>query len=413
MKKLLLPLGLLALSLVACYSPEPFEAEYSDDSSNKNTSSEMGKIFSVNGGKQTCNPSASQDTVNYPASMLWLNFSGTLNVNTSDSDYTLKKVIQHDRLTVTDTANNVKWYLMRDTSAGECQFQDPEWSTHPNFIVALRGYDVDGSKSCENLDYGIFAVRMSDKKKFWFKKTGIPEEATPHLWVNSDAKPEKDGDPSTLEGFFGTGDVILTYVDENQNIQVVDYVHGSKGKPKTFKLKKPSNRKNWKIDSPLISPFDSGFVVYNMYENSTTWEAYIQFIDEDSEPFKIERTKDMMSEPAQPHWLYTENYPDYKFSEEIDESAIVGKTLFVVWSEFPAGSQMLNKNDLTKSSVQDGSIGRTVMRSVYTFPRNCDDCVGWNGDNVEIAPVPMTGGITPDGKFLATGTNPAYLLKLP
>ena len=391
MKKLLLPLGLLALSLVACYSPEPFEAEYSDDSSNKNTSSEMGKIFSVNGGKQTCNPSASQDTVNYPASMLWLNFSGTLNVKNPDSNFTVTKVLQHDRLTVSDTANKVKWYLMRDISAGECQFQDPEWSTHPNFIVALRGYDVDGSKSCENLDYGIFAVRMSDKKKFWFKKTGIPEEATPHLWVNSDAKPEKDGDPSTLEGFFGTGDVILTYVDENQNIQVVDYVHGSKGKPKTFKLKKPSNRKNWKIDSPLISPFESGFVVYNMYENSTTWEAYIQYIDEKSEPIKIERTKDMMSEPAQPHWYYS------------------GSSFYVVWSEFPAGSQMLNKNDLTKSSVQGGSVGRTVKRSLYIDP----DTVMWYSDNVEIAPVPMTGGITPDGKFLATGTNPAYLLKLP
>ena len=380
---------------MACYTPEPFEAELSEGSSNTNTSAEMGKIFSVNGGKQTCNPSASQDTVNYPASMLWLNFSGTLNVNAPDSGFTLKKVLQHDRLTVSDTANNVKWYLMRDTSAGECQFQDPEWSTHPNFIVALRGYDVDGSKACENLDYGIFAVRMSDKKKFWFDKKGIPEEATPHLWVNPDAKPEKDGDPSTLKGFFGTDSVMLTYVDENQNIQVVDYVNGSKGKPKTFKLKKPSNRKNWKIDSPLISPFDSWFVVYNMYENSTTWEAYLQYINEDSEPFKIERTKDMMSEPAQPHWYMLEN------------------KLFVVWSEFPAGSQMLNKNDLTKSSVQDGSIGRTVMRSVYTFPRNCDDCVGWNGGNVEIAPVPMTGGMTPDGKFLATGTNPAYLLKLP
>ena len=380
---------------MACYTPDPFEAELSEGSSNTNTSAEMGKIFSVNGGKQTCNPSASQDTVNYPASMLWLNFSGTLNVNAPDSGFTLKNVLQHDRLTVSDTANNVKWYLMRDTSAGECQFQDPEWSTHPNFIVALRGYDVDGSKSCENLDYGIFAVRMSDKKKFWFFKKDIPEEATPHLWVNPDAKPEKDGDPSTLKGFFGTDSVMLTYVDENQNIQVVDYVNGSKGKPKTFKLKKPSNRKNWKIDSPLISPFDSWFVVYNMYENSTTWEAYIQFVNEDSEPFKIERTKDMMSEPAQPHWYMLEN------------------KLFVVWSEFPAGSQMLNKNDLTKSSVQDGSIGRTVMRSVYTFPRNCDDCVGWNGGNVEIAPVPMTGGITPDGRFLATGTNPAYLLKLP
>ena len=395
MKKLLLPLGLLALTLMACYSPEPFEAEYSDESSNTDTSAEMGKIYSLNGGKQTCNPSASQDTVNYPASMLWLNFSGTLNVNAPDSGFTLKKVLQHDRLTVSDTANNVKWYLMRDTSAGECQFQDPEWSTHPNFIVALRGYDVDGSKACENLDYGIFAVRMSDKKKFWFDKTGIPEEATPHLWVGEPDDGFKEyGDSSTVEGFFGSDKVILTYVDKNQNIVVARYGTLEKGKPQTFKLKKPSNRKNWKIDSPLISP-NGWYVVYNMYENSTTWEAYLQYINEDSEPFKIERTKDMMSEPAQPHW--------YK----------IEYNLFVVWSEFPAGSQMLNKNDLTKTSVQNGSVGRTVMRGMRSFPKTNDESVGWDGNGVEIAPVPMTGGITPDGKFLATGTNPAYLLKLP
>ncbi|MBP5769076.1 MAG: hypothetical protein J6W51_08320 [Fibrobacter sp.] len=395
MKKLLLPLGLLALTLMACYSPEPFEAEYSDESSNTDTSAEMGKIYSLNGGKQTCNPSASQDTVNYPASMLWLNFSGTLNVNAPDSGFTLKKVLQHDRLTVSDTANNVKWYLMRDTSAGECQFQDPEWSTHPNFIVALRGYDVDGSKACENLDYGIFAVRMSDKKKFWFDKKGIPEEATPHLWVGEPDDGFKEyGDSLTVEGFFGSDKVILTYVDKNQNIVVARYGTLEKGKPQTFKLKKPSNRKNWKIDSPLISP-NGWYVVYNMYENSTTWEAYLQYINEDSEPFKIERTKDMMSEPAQPHW--------YK----------IEYNLFVVWSEFPAGSQMLNKNDLTKTSVQNGSVGRTVMRGMRSFPKTNDESVGWDGNGVEIAPVPMTGGITPDGKFLATGTNPAYLLKLP
>ena len=346
MKKLLLPLGLLALTLMACYSPEPFEAEYSDESSNTDTSAEMGKIYSLNGGKQTCNPSASQDTVNYPASMLWLNFSGTLNVNAPDSGFTLKKVLQHDRLTVSDTANNVKWYLMRDTSAGECQFQDPEWSTHPNFIVALRGYDVDGSKACENLDYGIFAVRMSDKKKFWFDKKGIPEEATPHLWVEPSAKVEKDGDPSTLKGFFGSDSVKFTYVDENQNIQVVDYVNGTKGKPKTFKLKKPSNRKNWKIDSPLISS-DGWFVVYNMYENSTTWEAYMQYLSENAEPIKIPRTKDMMSEPAQPHWFSDDGLKQWASKQMIWAS-------FVVWSEFPAtyfiiGPQL--RDNLSRSHI--------------------------------------------------------------
>lgn len=393
MNKKSLLLGLSTFALLACYSPEPFEAESLDDDSKKQTSSEMGTIYSVNGGIQICNPSISNDTENFPASMLWLNFSGTLDVNPPDDNFTVKKVLQHDRLTVSDTAKNVKWYLMRDTTKGECQFQDPEWSIHADYIVALRGYDIDGSKACESLDFGIFAVRTSDKKKFWFYEKGIIEVATPHVWVEPTAKADKDGDASTVEGFFGTKNVRLTYIEESQKrqyIAFVDYANGGK----SVKLKKPSNRNDWKIDSPLISP-DGKFVVYNMLDNSTTWEAYVQELSQNSEAVKVPRTKDMMSEPAQPHWFESE-----------------GK-LYVLWAEFPSGSQMLNKNDLANSSVQNGSIGRTVMREVSLKTGASEGSVEWVGDNTEIAPVPMTGGRSPDGKFLATGTNKAYLLKLP
>jgi len=37
----------------------------------------------------------------------------------------------------------------------------------------------------------------------------------------------------------------------------------------------------------------------------------------------------------------------------------------------------------------------------------------WLGEIRELAPVPLTGGRSPDGKFIATGTNNAYLLELP
>jgi hypothetical protein len=144
-----------------------------------------------------------------------------------------------------------------------------------------------------------------------------------------------------------------------------------------------------------------------MYENSTTWEAYMQYLSENAEPIKIPRTKDMMSEPAQPHWFSDDGLKQWASKQMIWAS-------FVVWSEFPAGSQMLNKNDLTKSSVQNGSVGRTVVRKFWSHMSAIADIrVDREDENIELAPVPMTGGITPDGKFLATGTNPAYLLKLP
>ena len=65
------------MMLSACvYEPEQFV-----ESETNTKTSEVSGLFIVNEGKQICNPSMSQDTVNYPASMLWLNFGGTLKVN--------------------------------------------------------------------------------------------------------------------------------------------------------------------------------------------------------------------------------------------------------------------------------------------------------------------------------------------
>lgn len=401
MKKNSLFLGLLSLTLLACYSPDPFVADDSENSGSGSEETAIGKLFPVDGdennAEQTCNPSVSQDTVNFPASMLWLNFT-KLNVKKHDAGYSETNVRQHDRLTVSDTANNVKWYLMRDLSKGECQFQDPEWSTHPDFIVALRGQDPDGSLKCPDvLDFGIFAVRTADKAKFWFYDKGIIETATPHLWVDPSApKASADGDASTVEGFFGTNNVRLTYIEGDKNPQrkivFVDYANGAK----SIRLKKPAGREDWDIDSPLISP-DGNFVVYNMINGESTWEAYIQELSENSKAIKIERTKNMTSEPAQPHW--------FEFRGR----------LFVLWTDFPANTpKMQNKVNLLESSVQDGSAGRTLMREIrLTAGAPSDIAVEWVGDNRVVTTVPMMGGRSPDGKFLATGTNPAYLLKLP
>ena len=169
--------------LASClYDPEP----YQDSSSTKqeSTSSDMGTIFPINTGKQICNPSISNDTVLYPASILWLNFSGALVVKDPPSDFTVNKVVQHDRLTVSDTAGRVQWFVMRDSIGVECQFQDPEWSTHPDYIVALGGFNAPGIKNCSELDYGIMGIRLADKKAFWFVDSNIIEEAFPHLWVD-------------------------------------------------------------------------------------------------------------------------------------------------------------------------------------------------------------------------------------
>ncbi len=400
MKKKPLFLGLWTFAFFACYSPDPFVADYSDHSASSSVETAVGKLYPVdaneNDDEQTCNPSISQDTVNFPASMLWLNFNKLI-VKGHDEGYSVTNVDQHDRLTVSDTANNVKWYLMIDKDKGECQFQDPEWSTHADYIVALRGKRFKSDQSCSDaLDYGIFAVRTSDKKKFWFYEKGIIEDATPHVWVDPSAKASEGGDDSTVEGFFGTKNVRLTYIegdkDPQRKIVFVDYANGGKA----VRLQKPSDREDWNIDSPLISP-DGKFVVYNMKKGESSWEAYIQELSGNSKAVKVDRTKDMMSDPAQPHWF-----------------AFNGR-LFVLWTDFPIGtSKMQNRVNLMVASAQDGSSGRTLMREIrLTAGAPSDMAVEWVGENRVVATVPMMGGRSPDGKFLSTGTDKAYLLKLP
>ena len=385
-------------ALSACvYEPEQFvESEKGENSNSNNSVTDMGTLYAVNDGKQICNPSVSQDPKNYPASMLWLNFGGTLKVKASDSVYTTSKVVQHDRLSVSDTSGKVLWYLMRDTEAGDCQFQDPEWSTHPNYIVALRAFNSKGESGCKesDMDYGMFAVRMSDKKKFFFYNKEMSEFATPHLWVETGAEPDTAAAESTVEGFFGTNQVRLVYVNKKDEIVFVDYANGGTKGAKT--LKKPSGVDGWMMDSPMISP-DGNYVVYNMINSSMTgWKSFIQELSGNSKPIEIEKSPGMISEPVQPRW--------FAYAER----------LFVMWTEFPQGSQFVNKNDLSEVSVQDGSAGRTAMREVSVATgAPADLAFAWAGDMIEIAPIPMIGGRSPDGRFVATGTNVGFLLELP
>lgn len=397
MKKILFNI-LPAMLLVACYDPEPYVSE--DDFSTTSAVSEIGTVYSVNEGMQICNPSVSQDSEKYPASMLWLNFGTDLHVVSPDTavyntvwkkDH---KIVEHDRLTVSDTAGKVLWFLMRDTSKGDCEFQDPEWSTHPNFIAYLRGYDVNGSKACLDKDFGIFAVRLSDKKIYTFYGKKQSDEATPHIWVDpSVTEVDTSKKDTTLEGFFGTKNVRLVFVTKDDKIVFRDFANGGK----EITLKKPAEHKNEMIDSPLISP-DGKFIVYNVIDKSDEkiWYAYIQELSKNSEPVKIEKEQGMMSDPAQPHW--------FKF----------GERLFVVWTEFPSGATMLNTNDLKVKEVQNGSVGRTVMREIQLAAGAPSDLfLNWVGDIREISPVPMIGGRSPDGNFLATGRNDGFLIKLP
>ena len=375
------PLALLA----GCYSPEQYEASVNQ---NQTAQSDFGTLYEINGGKQICNPSITQDEKNYPASMLWLNFSGTLNVQEAPKGYAAKDAEEHDRLTVSDTAGKVLWYLMKDDVKGaDCEFQDPEWTTDGNFIVALAGMNAKGSKGCSDMEYGIFAVRLSDNQTFFLVNGGLEATANPHLWIGKlqDEIDEKD----SLANFFGTNEVKLVYANASGKLVYVDFTKSSKA----VTLQAPSA--NGLLDGPMISP-DGNFIVYDVLESSYSWSSYVQELSSTASPVEIKKVDGMISNPVFPHW--------WKF----------GSRLFVTWTEFAAGNPYLNKSDLTSESTWDLSIGRTAMREISLSANAPSDvAVEWNGDVREIAPIPLIGGRSPEGHFVSTGTNNGYMLYIP
>ncbi len=377
----------LCLVLFACYSPERYEGNASSSKSESNLS-DFGTLFDVNGGHQICNPSVTQDEKNFPASMLWLNFSGTLNVNGS-KEFSAKNAGEHDRLTVSDTAGNVLWFLMKDSVPGvECEFQDPEWATDGRFVVALGGFNAKGSKGCDDIEYGIFAVRLADNATLFLVDSSMRENADPHLWVGS-AESAIDSTDS-VAAFFGTSAVKLVYSDA-KGLAYVDY---SKGK-KPARLSVPDSVLEGELGNLMISP-DGNFVAFHSLASSFEWASYVQELSESSSPVAVEKLDGMLSSPVFPRW--------WKY----------GDRLFLVWAEFASGNSYLNKNDLLDESTWDLSVGRTAMREVSlsaSAPR--DLAVEWNGSVREIAPVPLIGGRSPSGHLMATGTNNGYLLYIP
>lgn len=383
MKKFFTALSLACFA--GCYSPEQYKASTNQ---NQTATSDFGTLYEINGGMQICNPSVTQDEENYPASMLWLNFSGTLNVEDAPDGYSTTGAKTHDRLTISDTAGKVLWYLTRDEVEGvDCEFQDPEWTTHGNFIITLAASNVEGSKGCDELNYGLLVVRLSDKKTFFLADSGMDESANPHLWIGEEQ--DEVGEDDERAEFFGTNEVKLVYMNTSGKLVYVDYAKSEK--PVT--LKAPSLE--GLLDGPMISP-DGKFVVYDVLESSYSWSSYVQELSSTSSPVEIKKLDGMISNPVFPHWWK------------------LGSRLFVVWTEFAAGNAYLNKSDLTDESTWTGTLGRTAMREVtVTAGAPSDVAVEWNGDVREIAPVPLIGGRSPSGHFVSTGTNNGYMLYIP
>ncbi len=406
LKRILLTLAPVAVAVVVggCSNNWPYQPDFHVQPEAENLVVGVFspyELFNINSNVQTCNPSISQDTTEYKGCMLWLNFDGQLNVNVADhiQGYTTEGVPQHDRITITDTNNTVVWY-MKNTEMGipaTEHIQDPEWSTHSDYIACLGDVGVGILAN----DYRAFAVNVKSRAVMQLCNKPISDVATPHFWVERGPTSGAAGtvsysdeiegfaDSASIASFFGTDQVQIVYSDNHSAINFVDY---TKGTPKSGTLRKPEGKENWVFESPLISP-NGHWVVYNCAQkiNGRVYSAYAQRLDTLSTPILISENG------VAPHWWM---HPEFN-------------ELYVIYSTIN-GPYLMTTDRYTYELEAGGTLGRTYKVKVKAAVSDLPSHAGFSieGNPILLIKLPFKGGLSPDGRYLATGYQYTFMAAL-
>ena len=394
----------MALLLASCYEPSKLVQPTSGGTDTTTTTVSGGVLRTINTGKQICNPSISPDTVHYPDAMLWLGFSGDLVVKDAPAGYITSNVVQHDRLTISNADNSVAWYMLKDTIPGAaCELQDPEWSAHPDWIVTMGAYADNGKCDDGNPIYSGWIIRPYDNARFKFSQAGLDYISTPHAWLDASATAPDSAKvrdtvtyddlgiatPASVQSYFGTNNVVFSWskIESGYTIHYIDY---SEASPQVRALAKPAGRETWKAESGLISP-DGKWIAYNLYFRLDQYAAYVQELKPGSTPILI---GDNVTDP---HW----------WKHPTDPSR-----WFLVYATLASGQSYVLTADYSK--VTSSTLGATWMQELrLSTGLPSDLAVEWIGSPRKISDLPFRGGRSPDGRFLATGTNIGYMMELP
>jgi hypothetical protein len=330
--------------------------------------------------------------------MLFLNLEGPLNLTVPQewkSQYSSIADIAHDRLTIVDSSNTVRWFLIKPDFLPQAELQDPEWSRHPNYIAFIGDNDLasDG-----------YIVRISDKAVLKINKGRLQANSTPHLWLpdhfrnstglirdaaaslftsDSSSWDTSTGiaDKETIRKFFATDSVKFIFSkNKGSSGLTIYFIDFSQAQPGLVEIPRPKGRDGYDCESPLISP-DGNWIVYNCKNGSLSCESYMQRIDGASEPVLLH---DGMA--AEPHWWQNEKTAD----------------LYVLYS-----TKVGPLSALLEQVTADGSYGETLIRRVTSGPK----WLSLYDPESRLAPLPFQGGLTRDGSFLVTGYIYGYILK--
>ncbi len=356
-------------------------------------------LHPINSGRQICNANASNDPVNFKACMLFLNLIGPMKLSFVDpvwaADYG-PDAGEHDRLTIVDTGNVVRWYMkVGKDYISEDAIQKPRWSTHPDFI-SFNG-EVDEANG--------YAIRISDKKVFKFNNGKFNGGSAAHIWVDpavpSGAMLNVDpsafpatvtydsetgmADTTSIKSFFGTRNVKIVYSKVINTKFALYYTDYSEATPTERALAKPLQKEIYNCESAQISPDVKGdWIIYNCYKGVNDPVAYYQKLEPNSKPAALSN----LPRSAEPRF-----FKDPETNE-----------LFAVYCNvFDAIDKDLGLE------IADNSLGTTYIRSL-----NLNSAVTFNRLKEErvLIGMPFRGGITADGGFLCTGYQFGYIYHL-
>jgi hypothetical protein len=359
-------------------------------------------LWSLNPNNQTCNPSITQNQTYFPACMLWLSLQGELSVKVKPewaTKYTLFAPTMHERLTIADTTDSVRWFLKKPNFVAGQQMQDPEWSTHPDYIAFL-GENSTG--------WDGFIVRISDKKAFKFNDQKLVEVSSPHLWLPSSVPVGVPGDggadptevasshdattgmadTASVMAYFGTDSVKIAFSKNLGSGLTVHYVDYSEGSPVVHVLNRPAGKSGWNCESPMFSP-DGDWIVFNCRKGNDSCDAYLQKVDPASTPILITRGA------AEPHWL---------------KSPADG-SLYISYCTILGPLEQKAEDYLVKGTAP---FAYTKLQRV-TPPASSGDIPSYlvfPGDPKTLANFPFQGGISRDGRYICTGYKYAYVYAL-
>jgi hypothetical protein len=382
--------ALFLMGVTSCHKPVKFELRNIDTTT---VATAEGVLYSVNGDIQMCNISASQDPVNFPSCMMFLNLAGRIgmrldSLSPSGVDSTVEYQ-NHDHIFIANKENRLRWFYEKTVAMNE--MQDPQWSSHGDYIACLASYASRTSV------WGAYAIRISDKSLLAIYDSGLAVESDPYVWVDSSASSaspvpaigafdNRTRTKAEVSAFFGTTNVkyvYLMYKSGTYNLYFMDF-RQNQDRPDTIRFVKPEGKSDWNVENPIVSP-DGEWVTYHIKKSGVPYEAYVQQLRRGATPQLLS------SIGYFPHfWISTTG------------------AQYVVFANI-AGSAFINS---VYDATTKGTLGSTWLQEV-SLSTDGPSMVRFRkiGNPVQMLDYPMKGGLSKDGRILATGYSLGYIFE--